>query len=53
VVIPRVQPEDQVWLYFAGIGFKYGSQPSSYLALAGTQAASLQAGSLSSDELLR
>jgi hypothetical protein len=49
----QVQPEDQVWLYFAGIGFQYGSQPSSYLALAGTQAASLQAGSLSSDELLR
>jgi hypothetical protein len=49
----QVQPEDQVWLYIAGIGFQYGRQPSSYLALAGTRAASLQAGSLSSDELLR
>jgi caspase domain-containing protein len=48
----QVQPGDQVWLYFAGIGFQYGSEPSSYLALAGTQARSLQAGSLSSDELI-
>jgi len=34
-------------------GFRYGRGESSYMALAGTQAANLQAGSLSSDELLR
>jgi len=47
----KVQPGDQVWLYFAGLGFRYGNGESSYMAMADTQAANLQSNSLSSDEL--
>lgn len=53
-VSQQAQSGDQVWLYFSGIGFRDGSGEgeSSYLALAGTQAANLTASSLSSDDLL-
>ena len=49
----EVQPDDQVWLYFAGTGFRYGAEETSYMALADAQANNLQANSLSGAELLR
>jgi Caspase domain len=51
-VAKEAQPGDQVWLYFAGIGFRDGAGGDSYLALADTAKENLKANSLSSSDLL-
>jgi hypothetical protein len=51
-VAKQVAPNDQVWLYFSGVGYRNEPTGSSYLALADTTRENMTASSLSSEELL-